>query len=253
MGLERVDVSKIDLLKIGTGSSGCQRKWLKDNRYIKLSILGYEHVAECLTYWLLCNSNIDKKFIVPYYPCDIYQDGIYLGQGCYSYSFLGDGIELSVANILDKYLASYSSSYDDVIQLVYNCINYNCENDINTILAVDAITRNDDRHFRNIVFVIDKDNTVLSVPIFDNGGGCMSDLVSYPLNVPIDKLWSSVYAKPFSVTFGRDIRNFNPIKINVSKFLMYYDKSKCNVICKRAYDVIIKGLKETENKIWIRL
>lgn len=251
--LERVDVSTMDRIRKGTGSSGCQRKWELGNRIVKLSILGYEHVAEVLVSELLECSNLRESEYVKYFPCDVYEDGVYLGQGCYSYSFLCEGEqEVSIANILDSYFIEYSIKYDELIDLLYDITGINQKPYIDTILALDTITRNDDRHFRNISFI--KSNGLYRpAPIFDNGGACMSDCISYPLSSSVDELWGKVYAKPFSVIFGRDLVDSIPIGIDVERFAEHYRYAVGNLISKRAFDVILRGLKESEGLVWVRL
>lgn len=251
--LERVDVSRLNRVSIGTGSSGCQLKWLKDNKFVKLSLLGYEHVAEVLTTWLLQCSDLSRDRYVVYHPCLIYEDNKPLGQGCYSESFLQcNDVEVSIANILDSRLISYSIGLEDLIELLDSYYISNARDYLNLIMSIDAITRNDDRHFRNIS-LIRRGNIYLPAPVFDNGGGCLSDIVSYPMNMSLDDLWKTVYAKPFSVTFGRDIKGSRPIEIRYDEFISHEVFAKGNPISERAYAVIKRGLLETEGLAWTRL
>ncbi len=248
-----IDVSRKDRILKGTGSSGCQMKWVANGKFYKLSLLGYEHVAEVLVSELMHCSSLSPTEYVIYSPCLIREDGKVLGQGCYCESFLKDDeYEVSVANILDSRLAPYSISYDELLDVLYDETGDYHKSYIDKILALDTITRNDDRHFRNISFIRDI-NGLRPAPIFDNGGACMSDCISYPMSENFDILWKSIYAKPFSLTFGKDLQNNTPIGINVDMFMSHYEYAVDNPISKRAFDVIIRGLKESEGVAWVKI
>lgn len=251
--LRRVDVSKLERYYQGSGSSGCQLKWFSHNEFVKLSVLGYEHVAEVFTSELLSCFDLLGYDFVKYHACDIYEDGIFLGQGCYSESFLKQGETfVSAAKMLDSSMESYSLSYEEFIEFVFEYTGKDFKQYINTILAVDTIVKNEDRHFRNFGFVR-RGSEYLPAPIFDNGAGCLSDVISYPMNVSIEDNLRNVYAKPFSVIFGKDIKDFNRVRIDYDKFKRLNPYWSNNKICIRAYDVILRGLTETEGWLWERL
>lgn len=154
--------------------------------------------------------------------------------------------------MLDSSMESYSLSYEEFIEFVFEYTGKDFKQYINTILTVDTIVKNEDRHFRNFGF-IKRGNEYLPAPIFDNGAGCLSDVISYPMNVSIEDNLRNVYAKPFSVIFGKDIKDFNRVRIDYDKFKRLNPYWSNNKICIRAYGVILRGLTETEGWLWERL
>lgn len=248
-----IHVTKKDRLHVGTGSSGYQTKWYKDGLFIKRSVLGYEHLAEVLTTWLLKCSDIPRNMYVEYHPCIIIEDGKNCGQGCYSESFLsGSEIEVSISNILDMRLLSHGIGIDELVEVLDEYYIPNSRDYLNMILSVDSITRNEDRHFKNIS-LIQEGGIYRPGPIFDNGAGCMSDVFSYPMNESIDKLWGEIYAKPFSVTFGKSIKDNKPIGIYYDRFMRCENAIGNNRVSRRAFEVIKRGLSEMEGLAWKRL
>ena len=252
-------VSKNERLVIGSGSSGCQPKWFRDGFYIKLSVLGYEHVAEVITSEFLSLCDLRGFKYVKYHICDIYEDGIYRGQGCYSKSFLDEEeYEVSASDIIAKTASSYAIGYEDFIDLAYGFTGLWCKEYINMMLAIDAIVKNDDRHFRNISFTHYQSETYeyapcySYAPFYDFGAGLLSDIFTHPMEVDVRHCLKSVYAKPFSVTFGKDIKDFMPIVVDLDGVHKLQEALKGNPYTERAMQVLIIGLGETEGKLWVR-
>lgn len=247
-------VSKSDRLTYGTGSSGCQPKWVKDGYYIKLSLLGYEHVSEVLVSHFLSACDLGGFKYLKYELCEIYEDGIYRGQGCYSKSFISIGdTEVTASDIITRTASSYAISYDDAIDLFYDFTKLYCKNYINTILAIDSIVKNDDRHFRNISFILQSDGSYDYSPFYDFGAGLLSDIFTHPMTMPVTECLKYLYAKPFSVRFGADIVDFIPIRIDMSCIDELDRVLVGNPYVERAMRVLHTGLSETENRLWERL
>lgn len=222
--MRRFDVRRKDRLIIGTGSSGCQLKWVQGCYYIKLAVLGYEHVAEVLTSEFLSLCDLRGFSNVKYNMCEIYEDGIYRGQGCYCKSFVDAAeVEVSVSDMILRTGSSYALSHEDALDLIYDYTGLWCKDYLNTMLAIDAIVKNGDRHFRNISFIKHSDGNYAYAPMFDFGDAMLSDVISYPMDAQIDECLRNVYAKPFSVIFGKDISDFVPIPVDA-------DESKCFTI-----------------------
>ena len=248
------EVAKNDRLLIGTGSSGCQPKWLKDGFYIKIPVLGYEHATEVITTKFLEQCDLRGFEYLTYHMCEVYEDGVYKGQGCYSRSFLEEGdVEVSALNIITIAGRELSIGYNDAIELFQEHTGLFCKEYINMILAIDAIVKNEDRHFRNIAFIRGADGTYRYAPFYDFGAGLLSDVFTHPMGEDIDHALQSVYAKPFSVFFGKDIEDFTPISINVDGVISLCNSLKNNEYTHRAVRVLMTALRDTEGTLWERL
>jgi len=249
--LEKIEVSRDQRVVLGTSSKGTQLKWISGNYYIKLDLLGYESTAEVLVGWLLRFSKLPKEDYIIYKACAIYEDGRYLGKGCYCKSFLKEGErEVSVANLLDSYALPYSLGYDELREELFPILGFDLKKYVDKILCLDAITRNDDRHYHNISFIVTKDGIYRPGPIFDNGSACMSDMVTYPLSEPFESNYQSIYAKPFQTRFEKQIVGAEPLRINAEGFLDSIVVRTAQG--RRALATIARGLKDTEGLAWIR-
>ena len=247
--LERVDVAKEERINETASSLGNQIKWKHGNKFIKLNMLGYEDIAEVLVSHLLSFTNLREDEYVKYYSCRVYENGVCLGNGCYSYDFVGDYIEVTIANILDNNLIPYYISYEDLRMSLFDIIGFDCKGYIDKILSIDSITRNEDRHFRNISFLYKK-GKFKPAPIFDNGDSCLSDTFSHPLNASFNENIKNCYAKPFKSRYIENLINNIPLVINYNGFI-----NSVNFIDERsirALRTIQYGLKETEGIAWVR-
>ena len=245
--VEKINISQAIPVSTNSYSKGNQRKWMLGNIFIKLDLLGYESTAEVLVSRLLKYTNIDSY--VQYEPCDIFDNDKYLGSGCYSYDFRGGYNEVTAATLLESDFLPMSISYDDFLDYLYDFNKTSHKRYIDQILCLDAITRNDDRHFNNISF-LDKDGVLTAAPIFDNGGACMSDLNEYPMSNAFAVNYISIKAKPFRLNFIEQLFSPEPIIIDVNRFKNSVDVS--NRYSKRAYRTILRGLEETEGAAWVR-
>lgn len=246
---EKVFVSKDERLSGNSSSIGNQIKWKHGSKFIKLNAQGYEDIAEVMVSNLLYFTNLQKHEFVMYYSCVIYEDGICLGNGCYSYDFVGDSTEVTVADILNDNLLPYSISYDELRLVLLDVVGFDCKRYIDKILCVDAITRNEDRHFKNISF-LNKDGRFVPAPIFDNGDSCLSDTISHPLDVSFAENIKACYAKPFRSKYLENLVDTTPLVIDYQGFMDSMQLSDDRSI--RAFVSIMYGLKETEGIAWVR-
>lgn len=115
-----------------TSSKGSQLRWRKNDLFIKKDSLGYEGFAEELVSLLLNCTNIPH---VEYKQCDILEDGELL---------------VPFGSILKKYSSNY----------------------LDTCICLDAIIRNEDRHFNNFALILDR-----FAPLFDHGLSLLSDTI----------------------------------------------------------------------------
>lgn len=247
---EKVHVIKQERIlsgALGSSMKGNQLKWKHAGKIVKLDCLGYEGIAEVMTSWLLRFSDIAEEQYVKYYTCNIYEDDRYLGTGCYSYDFLGDASEITFMSIIEKNMMSAAISYDDLRDLMLEVTGIDVKEYVDRILCLDAITRNDDRHFGNMGFKWDG-SEYKPLPIFDNGGSCLSDTILYPMNIDFDKNYMAVQAKPFNIRFEAQIGYVKRIGIKYEEYINSMDLFSKEA--RRAAAAILRGLEETRGIAW---
>ena len=244
--LDVVNVSKSERF-ITQGSKGMQPKWRHDNRIVKLNSLGYEDIAEVLVSRFLQFTDISSEDYILYYPCSIVEDGVRLGTGCYSENFMISGVEVKVSDLLIKGGKSFSISYENLRDYLFSLVGFDVKSYIDKLLCLDSITRNEDRHFGNIVFIRDE-KTYRPAPIFDNGASCMSDLLSYPIDCDFDIAYKSILAKPFNTDFKSNLKFNKKILVDYNGFINSVSFS--DKYSRRAFEVIKRGLEEMRGIAW---
>lgn len=247
--VEILNLTRAERLNNLSGSLGNQIKWKHNNLFVKLDCLGYESIAEVLTSNLLSFTNLNENEYVKYYSCIVYEDGVLLGSGCYSHDFTKGYDEVTVANILDNNLLSYAISYDDLRSELFSIVGFDVKPYIDKILSIDSITRNEDRHFKNISFLFNGEKYI-PAPIFDNGDGCMSDEVTHPLSVNFEDNIKNCYAKPFRSSYKDNFVNNVPLIIDYDGFMSNLFLTGTRSL--RALETIKYGLKEMEGISWVR-
>lgn len=245
---EVITVSKSDLMQTSTPSAGNQMKWYKDNMYIKLDSFGAENLAEIVSCWLM-------QFIHPlcdwvkYYPCEIIEDGIFVGDGCYSYSYLKDNeFELTFGKLLNNTFNPFSISYDDIKMLLYDIFGNTFEDYIDDILFVDILIRNGDRHFYNMALRCSNE-CVDTSPIYDNGAALLSNVVRYPIEADINVCLNNCLSRPFSLKFEHPNIYFKKKYLDYNKILngVVYGRNK---YFNRMLDILMICINDTRGVLW---
>ena len=207
-------------------------------------------MAEVAVSYLLEWSNLKKDIDwVEYNQCNIVEDGKYLGTGCYSKNYRKGLMNVPASKIMKKCGISFGIDYSGFIDFISEYTKLDCKGYIDRILCLDAITRNDDRHFSNINFLYNiTNNRYKFAPIYDNGCACMSDLVTYPKHESFETNYRSIRAKPFDIDFLRQVHNPIKLLINYTGFIDSINVRSFNE--SRAVDTIIRGLEETRGIAW---
>jgi len=193
-------------------SKGDQPKWQIKDQWVKADHMGYETLAEVLISALLRKTNISK--FVSYRPVWIqYQDRVL--RGCASDNFRKKSEELIPVERLHRLYHGYGlaealgklPSVEDRIQYAVDFIERetkltNVGPYLTTMLELDQLFLNEDRHTNNIAVIRDnKTGGFRLCPIFDNGLALLSDINDYPLGHDIYASIDRVKAKPFSTDF----------------------------------------------------
>lgn len=258
-GVDMINLSSKDIIKVSssdevscnTSSNGYIRKWIKDNKFIKYDALGYSDYVEYLVSRLLSFSNINPDLVLQYSLCNVQLDDKTFLDCSVSKNFLNDGESfVSCKKLLLSYGCPLSVGYEDLLFFMESIVKVSFREYLNTILNLDAIIFNDDRHFGNLGIIINNiTGQVRLAPIFDNGAGLLSDTFMYPMSTLVQSNLKGVYAKPFYTDFGRQVHMENCLKIDINSFF-----SSINPETKyeeRAIEVLRIGLNLWEGKAWI--
>lgn len=247
-----INVKKNNRYSKSTTSKGTQLKWITDNKFIKQNIANwYEDISEVLVSYLLTFTNI--KHYVTYYPSKVFEEGTYVGTGCYSYNFLKYGEnDITFARLAKQYGIKNLGimNYTDVRDFLLDATNIDLKPYIDCCLCLDSITYNEDRHFNNLSVVLCDNGTYRPAPIYDNGLACLADTFTYPMDVDLHTNLKSVHANPFKLDFKEQVlqASVTPILIDYDGFVnTVYPKTAEE---KRAFEVIKIGLNRMKGIAW---
>lgn len=246
-----INVSKSERMVTGTSSKGSQIRWFHNNQYVKLNTFGREDIAETIVSLLL---RCSASEFAAYSQCKIIEDDIEIGAGCFSDNFLQNGECLvTFGQLLKRITAAYGAlNYEDVRDLLYQYYNIDVQRYMDHCICLDAITRNEDRHFNNFAVILSGNSVFKTAPLFDNGLSCMSDLISYPLDGNFSDLYSKVFSKPFYTSFDKQVQLIKyPLELDVSEFWKKVKYMDMNEVTERALKIIDKGLKDLYGTAWL--
>lgn len=212
-----IDLSYCDInIAEKTSSKGNQIKWNIGDFWIKSDGNGYEGLSEYVVSHILMKSNVDD--FCRYNITNIKYKENEL-KGCVSKNFVPDSYDLIT---LEKLGLAYRNAsigeflarpgfaedrIDVVMKFLHELKIQGVEKYMTTLMELDSLTLNDDRHTNNIAF-LRKDNILIPAPIFDNGGAFLSNTMEYSMRYNPRYLTTNVSAKPFSQSFEKQKRIF---------------------------------------------
>lgn len=212
-----IDLSDCDInIAEKTSSKGNQIKWNFGDFWIKSDGNGDEGLSEYVVSHILMKSNVDD--FCRYNITNIKYKENEL-KGCVSKNFVPDSYDLIT---LEKLGLAYRNAsigeflarpgfaedrIDVVMKFLHELKIQGVEKYMTTLMELDSLTLNDDRHTNNIAF-LRKDNILIPAPIFDNGGAFLSNTMEYSMRYNPRYLTTNVSAKPFSQSFEKQKRIF---------------------------------------------
>lgn len=206
-------------------SGGQLLKWKIGNRCIKTSSIDknslqtqfmYESYAEVLA------SKIESILgfnHVTYRLCEVEIDGCIKTIACESVDFKKPGQldisfgKLMLAGKIPKLYYNDTSSYNTLIVSMRQ-FGVDIKTYINSIIFLDSLILNDDRHYGNFGVIINNHKkSVHSQPIFDNGNSlfCHKHIGDIPYS---DDLIQYLKCKPFSISFNDQLKLINNADVN---------------------------------------
>lgn len=202
--------------KIST-SKGNQIKMCVDHTWYKMDFLGYEGLAEYASSLLLGGTNMEDYVTYEMTEIELNEQTF---NGCKSHDFLEKNEEIVTADKLFRNFTGKSSEeyigaqkdlkarialFVDKVEEFTGLTDYGAY--LTKMLEWDGFILNDDRHFNNIAFTYNQKTHAFRIcPLFDNGAAFLSDTrFDYPLEKSIYGLMADVQAKPFDVSFDKQI------------------------------------------------
>lgn len=230
--MQEIEIDKKYLVYTSSSSKGMIPKYYKDGKWYKLSQFGYESKVEYIISELLKSSNI--KGFVEYEECKV--NG---RNACVSSSFLSEKesfksfkrlYNIYTGNYLQEDILVYrdvKSRVDYVIDFFFHTFQMDITEYLRNILWLDYITLNDDRHFGNLGMIFNMESgSVRVAPIFDNGGGLLSNYSNYDLFDTIEENIEKVVGAPFSGSLRAQAMLFeNPYQFDCS-FLEHIEECR---------------------------
>ena len=216
--MERIDLNEEKRLADSSehSSKGDQPKWLVGEYWYKADHMGGEALSEIVVSELLKYSNLCD--FVSYTPVMIEYGDREL-RGCASRNFRGKNETLIPFERLHRAykgigLAEALKNFTDTTERIRYTVDFvekttglkNVGEYLTTILELDAIMLNEDRHTNNLAVVRNEDTKEYRLcPIFDNGLSLLSDWNDYPVDRDIYDCIEKVRAKPFAYTFDEQV------------------------------------------------
>ena len=199
-------------------SKGNQLKWESEGIWYKADYTGYEGLAEYIISHLLIKSTLKPEEFVRYDLEQIkYKRQVY--QGVKSATFLSEDWQIITLERL--FQKTYGDSLNRMLWQMEDTEQRLCFLEeqveritglkgfgiyLNKLLTIDAFFLNEDRHTHNIAVLMNGEGKFKYCPIFDNGGGLLSDTtLDYPLGENVFELIEEVRAKTVSTDFDEQL------------------------------------------------
>ena len=211
IGNEEYSNNKLSLVH----SKGVQSKYMKECKYIKLDMLGYEGLVESLCSEIALYTNLDNSVN---YECGKYTQDDRVVNGCESNVFMNESEEefISYHKLLKHNKVSFNKmkqklSTEELITKMLDFVKQSTGLDstiwLCKLIEFDYLIMNEDRHLRNIGVIYNHQTKEFKhMPIFDNGAGFLSNLLTYPLSESIKDNKRILRCKPFNPHFDLQLQ-----------------------------------------------
>lgn len=219
---------KFTVLSKADSSFGSQPKFKKDGYWYKYNHVGYEDIAETMISDLLSCSSINNY--VTYEQCLINGK-----RGCRCEDFLKVDEQLLTFKLLysnstgrnladDVNALETSERFDFIVDFIRTETSLDCSRYLFDNITLDMLTRNPDRHFKNLALIMDASGNFKTAPIFDNGQGLFQNFSITPPDMSIEEKIESCFSCTISASFDRqyslakESTSYKPFSINYEKY-----------------------------------
>lgn len=254
--MKLIDLTNVEKEPINNHTSkGNQPKWHIKDRWYKADHMGYEALSEYIVSALLKKSNVDD--FVCYELLKIRYDDTE-SMGCISDNFRQkDEMLIPIEKLHRQYygigLADAIAKKEGVKEKIGYTVDFteeitglqNVGKYFSVMLSIDAFFLNEDRHTNNIAVIRNESTkTFRLAPIFDNGLSLLSDVKDYPLENDVYENIGKVRAKPFDMSFDKQLDSVEELYGSYLKF----NFSRSDV-----FDIIDKARDSYDHKILNRV
>lgn len=218
---------KFAVLSRADSSFGNQPKFKKDGFWYKYNNVGNEGLAEQLVSDVLSCSSITDY--VSYEYCSINGK-----LGCRSEDMLKDGETLIPFSQLyyningriladDLFALNEQDRFNFIVDFIKDEIGIDCSKYLFDNLTLDMLTRNPDRHFKNLALIMTSEGDFKTAPIFDNGQGLMQNFSITPPDLSLsekeDRCFSCTIYGSFEKQFllAEESTGYEPFSIDYKK------------------------------------
>lgn len=207
-------------------SGGKLLKWQVGNTFIKTSTLDNTSLGKpkfmCESYGEVIGYTIAKLLglnAVEYRLCKVIIDNQIETIACESRNFLSPGFEyMSIAKLMIQgviptlYLGD-TNNYNNLV-VILKKYNKNIRYYIDSLIILDYIILNDDRHYGNFGFITNREIIKLA-PVFDSGNCCFCHKNVDEIEYASD-LYTFLRSKPFSIDFEEQIKLVGNRRIKIN-------------------------------------
>ncbi len=230
---------KYAVLSRADSSFGNQPKFKKDDYWYKYNNTGNEGLAEQLISDVLSCSSMTNY--VSYEYCQI--NG---RTGCRSEDMLNPGEMLLPFSQLyynatggifadDVWAVNEHDRFDFIVDFIKDETGVDCSRYLFDNLTLDMLTRNPDRHYKNLALILTNDGEFKTAPIFDNGQGLMQNFSLTPPDLSIEEKEDRCFACTISGSFERqfllaqEATGYEPFSIDYDKLSEVLDSYSSNI------------------------
>lgn len=264
--MEFIDLTKFEKEPINNHTSkGNQPKWNIGDNWYKADHMGYEALSEYIVSYLLEKSNVED--FVKYEIVKIKYDNKE-AMGCVSDNFRKkEEMLIPIEKLHRQYFGvgladtiAKNKSVEEKIRYTVDFIEQvtglkDIGKYFSVMISIDAFFLNEDRHTNNIAVIRDENTKEFRLaPIFDNGLSLLSDLNDYPLSADVYENIDKVQAKPFDISFDRQLDAVEELygsylKLNFKQTDIYglidsLDGVYDNIVLKRVEKVLLEQMRK---------
>lgn len=219
---------KYAVLSRVNSSFGNQSKFKKDDYWYKYNNTGNEGLAEQLISDVLSCSSVTDY--VSYEYCQINGEN-----GCRSKDMLNPGDMLLPFSQLyynvthggifadDVWAINEQDRFDFIVDFIKDETGVDCSRYLFDNLTLDMLTRNPNRHYKNLALILTNDGEFKTAPIFNNGQGLMQNFSLTPPDLSIaekeDRCFACTISESFEHQFllAQEATGYEPFTVNYDK------------------------------------
>lgn len=187
-----ISITSLKPVQAGGSSKGCMAKYYNDGYWYKEDSVGFESLAEVLSSRIARCTNAINPIVDYELVSLVYKSGAH-HDGCRSKSFVDEHSYTQTAQRLaEASLREKDVSLTQIVGLLSSLYGQDMVDQLSSLLQLDRILINSDRHLNNVVILDNKD-----IVSFDYGDALGADVsYEFPMNMSAMDCIKSATAKP---------------------------------------------------------